>query len=266
VKASLLAKLESLVDRRRELDGILALPETIADHGRFRALSREHAELSPVVECFGRYRATEAAIAGARELAVENDPELRALAEDEIESGRERLGLLESELHKLLIPRDPDDDADVFLEIRAGTGGDEAGLFAGDLLRMYLRYAERRGWRTEIMSANEAEHGGYKEVIVRIGGTGVYAALKFESGAHRVQRVPATESQGRIHTSACTVAVLPEVDEVEDIELNPAELPRAPAASTSTRPIRRSASPTCRPAWSWSVRTNVRSTRTAPAP
>ncbi|MGE0485181.1 MAG: peptide chain release factor 1 [Gammaproteobacteria bacterium] len=224
MKASLLAKLESLVDRRRELDGILALPETIADHARFRTLSREHAELSPVVDCFGRYRATEAAIAGARELAGEEDPELRALAEDEIEDGRERLDQLEAELHKLLIPRDPDDDADVFLEIRAGTGGDEAGLFAGDLLRMYLRYAEQRGWRTEIMSANEAEHGGYKEVIVRIGGAGVYAALKFESGAHRVQRVPETESQGRIHTSACTVAVLPEVDEVEDIELNPAEL------------------------------------------
>ncbi|MCP5200441.1 MAG: peptide chain release factor 1 [Gammaproteobacteria bacterium] len=224
MKASLLAKLESLVDRRRELDGMLALPEIIADHARFRALSREHAELSPVTECFARYRATEAAIASARELAGEDDAELRALAEDEVASGRKQLEQLEADLHKLLIPRDPDDDADVFLEIRAGTGGDEAGLFAGDLLRMYLRYAEQRGWRTEIMSANEAEHGGYKEVIVRISGAGVYAALKFESGAHRVQRVPETESQGRIHTSACTVAVLPEVDEVEDIELNPADL------------------------------------------
>jgi peptide chain release factor 1 len=154
----------------------------------------------------------------------EDDLELRALAQEEVLRARDALVTLESELQKLLIPRDPDDNADVFLEIRAGTGGDEAALFAGDLLRMYLRYAERRGWRHEVMSANAAELGGYKEVIVKITGQGVYARLKFESGAHRVQRVPATESQGRIHTSACTVAVMPEADEINDVIINPAEI------------------------------------------
>ncbi|MEQ8231359.1 MAG: peptide chain release factor 1 [Gammaproteobacteria bacterium] len=224
MKASLLGKLEQLVERRRELDGLLAAPEIIGDHARFRALSREHAEISPVVACFDDYRETLDALAGAEELASEDDVELRELAREEIRSTRERLATLESELQALLVPKDPDDDADVFLEIRAGTGGDEAGLFAGDLLRMYLRYAESRDWRTEIVSASEAEHGGYKEVIVRIGGQGVYARLKFESGAHRVQRVPETESQGRIHTSACTVAVLPDVEDVEDVDINPADL------------------------------------------
>jgi len=224
MKASLLGKLESLAERRRELDALLAVPEVINDHARFRTLSREHAEITPVVECFAVYREVLDELAGAEELAAGDDAEIRELAQDEVRSARARLETLEQELQALLVPRDPDDDADVFLEIRAGTGGDEAGLFAGDLLRMYLRYAEARGWRTEIMSASEAEHGGYKEVIVRIGGTDVYAHLKFESGAHRVQRVPETESQGRIHTSACTVAVLPEVDEVEEIALNPSEL------------------------------------------
>jgi peptide chain release factor 1 len=221
---SLLLKLENLVDRRRELDSLLAVPEIIADHERFRALSREHAELSPLVECFDRYRRTATALAGAEELAREDDAEMRALARDEIQTTQSHLESLETELQRLLLPRDPDDDASVFVEIRAGTGGDEAALFAGDLLRMYLRYAERRGWRTEIMSAHEAEQGGYKEVVVKINGVGVYANLKFESGAHRVQRVPATESQGRIHTSACTIAVLPEVAAIDDIEINPGDL------------------------------------------
>lgn len=224
MKDSLLQKLTGLAERRHELDAMLASPEIIADQERFRSLSREHADLSPVVECFDRYRHTEQALASAEELAREDDADMRALARDEIHTTGAQLAALEAELHRLLIPRDPVDDANVFLEIRAGTGGDEAGLFAGDLLRMYLRYAERHGWRTEVMSAHEAEHGGYKEVIVKINGAGVYAKLKFESGAHRVQRVPATESQGRIHTSACTVAVLPEVAEIEAIEINPSDL------------------------------------------
>ena len=224
MQPSLLRKLESLVERRSELDGMLAVPEVIGDQERFRALSREHAEISPVVECFARYRHTQEAIVHAEELLREDDAEMRALAHDELREARDALAAQEIELQKLLIPRDPDDAADVFLEIRAGTGGDEAALFAGDLLRMYLRYAEGRGWRHEVMSANAAELGGYKEVIVKISGQGVYERLKFESGAHRVQRVPATESQGRIHTSACTVAVMPAVEEIDDVDINPKDL------------------------------------------
>ena len=224
MQPSLLRKLETLVERRAELDGLLAAPDVIADQDRFRALSCEHAEISPVVECFDRYTRTQDAIGEAEAMLREDDLELRALAQEEALRARDALVGLESELQKLLIPRDPDDNADVFLEIRAGTGGDEAALFAGDLLRMYLRYAERRGWRHEVMSANAAELGGYKEVIVKITGQGVYARLKFESGAHRVQRVPATESQGRIHTSACTVAVMPAVEEIDDIDINPKDL------------------------------------------
>ena len=194
MQTSLLSKLETLVERREELDGMLAVPAIIGDQERFRALSKEHAEISPVVECFHRYRNTQAVIAGAEELLREDDAEMRSLAQDEAQDARATLARLELELQKLLLPKDPDDSADVFLEIRAGTGGDEAGLFVGNLLRMYLRYAESRGWRTEIMSANAAELGGYKEVIVKITGLGVYARLKFESGAHRVQRVPDTEA------------------------------------------------------------------------
>ena len=224
MQASLLRKLETLIERRDELDGMLAVPEVIANQERFRTLAREHAEISPVVECFHRYRNVQHAIASAEALLQEDDADLRALAYDEARAERERLALLEVELHALLIPRDPDDNADVFLEIRAGTGGDEAALFAGSLLRMYLRYAEARGWQTEIMSSSEAELGGYKEVIAKVSGQGVYSRLKFESGAHRVQRVPETESQGRIHTSACTVAIMPAVDEVHEIEINANDL------------------------------------------
>ena len=224
MKDSLLHKLESLTERRQELDGMLAAPEIISDHTRFRGLSKEHAEISPLVECFARYADALEAIASTEALIREDDGELRALAEAELTTLRGDLATLEAELQKLLIPRDPDDDANVFLEIRAGTGGDEAGLFAGNLLRMYLRYAETRGWRTEMISANEAEVGGYKEAIARITGQGVYSRLKFESGVHRVQRVPETESQGRIHTSACTVAILPELENVEEIPINPGDL------------------------------------------
>ncbi len=224
MQTSLLRKLETLVERRTELDGMLAVPEVINDQERYRSLSREHSEISPVVECFDRYRRTQDAITHAEALMREDDAEMRALAQEEALDARGSLDALEVELQKLLIPKDPDDNADVFLEIRAGTGGDEAGLFAGDLLRMYLRYAENRGWRNEVMSANQAELGGYKEVIVKITGQGVYERLKFESGAHRVQRVPDTESQGRIHTSACTVAVMPAVDAIEDVDINTKDL------------------------------------------
>ena len=224
MQTSLLHKLETLIERRTELDGMLAVPAVINDQDRYRALSREHAEISPVVECFARYRRTQDAIGHAEDLLREDDAEMRAMAHDEALAARAALAGLEIELLKLLIPKDPDDNADVFLEIRAGTGGDEAGLFAGDLLRMYLRYAENRSWRHEIMSANGAELGGYKEVIVKITGQGVYARLKFESGAHRVQRVPDTESQGRIHTSACTVAVMPAVEAIEDVDINTKDL------------------------------------------
>ncbi len=224
MKPSLLVKLQNLVERLGELDGLLAQPDIIGNQERFRALSREHAELAPVVRCFDRYHNTQLAIAEAETMLAEDDAEMRALANDEIIDARGRLTELEAELIVLLLPRDPDDNANIFLEIRAGTGGDEAALFAGNLLRMYLRYAENQGWRTELMSANEAELGGYKEVIAKITGQGVYSRLKFESGAHRVQRVPETESQGRIHTSACTVAILPEVDEVDEIEINASDL------------------------------------------
>lgn len=216
------SRLEQLAHRLIEIDAMLAEPEIASDMDRFRKLSRERAEIEPVVEAFNAYRKAESDIVVAQEMLA--DPDMREMAEEELESGRERLEQLEGELQILLLPRDPDDDRSVFLEIRAGTGGDESALFAGDLLRMYTRYAENRGWRVEIVSANESEIGGYKEVIARLEGAGVYGELKFESGAHRVQRVPETEAQGRIHTSACTVAVLPEADPQTDININPSDL------------------------------------------
>lgn len=221
---SLIRKLEDLVDRRQELEHLLSEPEVMSDQDRFRSFSREHAEIGPVVTTFGRYRETLAALADAQAMLKEPDQELRALAQAELLMLSTQKDALEQELNILLLPRDPNDDRNIFLEIRAGTGGDEASLFAGDLFRMYMRYAERRGWRTEVLTEAESEVGGFKEVIARISGQGAYSRLKFESGAHRVQRVPETESQGRIHTSACTVAVLPEVDAVADIEINPADL------------------------------------------
>ncbi|MEN9727061.1 MAG: hypothetical protein RL434_1427 [Pseudomonadota bacterium] len=224
MKESLLRKLDLLHARREELDALLSAPEIISSQDRFRGFSRERAEIEPVVEHYARYRQALSDLASAEGMLQEEDPELRALADEEIGTCRGRLVVLESEINQLLIPRDPADDANIFLEIRAGTGGDEAGLFAGDLLRMYSKYAERRGWQVEILSSNQSELGGYKEVIARVIGHGAYSVLKFESGAHRVQRVPATESQGRIHTSACTVAILPEADEITDIDINPADL------------------------------------------
>lgn len=224
MKASIHQKLETLRGRLAEVNALLGRPEIIADQNQFRALSKEYAEIRPVVDCYSRYQAALASMDGTRELLRDRDPELRTLAEEELREREEQRQTLEQELQRLLLPSDPADESNIFVEIRAGTGGNEAALFAGDLFRMYTRYAELHGWQTEVMSEHQGEHGGYKEVILRIIGRGVYSRLKFESGTHRVQRVPETESQGRIHTSACTVAVLPEVPEIEDIEINPGDL------------------------------------------
>ncbi len=217
-------KLEQLVGRHEEVGALLAEPEVIADQARFRDLSREYAQLEPVVARFRAWQQTHADLLAAREMACDDDPELRALAIDEIDSSEARLTELEHALQLLMLPTDPHDAGNLFLEIRAGTGGDEAALFAGDLFRMYSRYAEHHGWRIEILSDSHGEHGGHKEIIARVIGRGAYSRLKFESGAHRVQRVPETESQGRIHTSAATVAVLPEVEEVEAVDIDPNDL------------------------------------------
>jgi len=222
MKASMRSRLEQLAHRLIEVDALLADPDAASDMERFRKLSRERAELEPVVEAFKTFLSTEGDIATAQEM--QSDPELRDMAEEELKAGKARIETLEGELQLLLLPRDPDDGRSLFLEIRAGTGGDESALFSGDLLRMYTRYAEQRGWRVELMSESASELGGYKEVIARIDGDGAYGRLKFESGAHRVQRVPATEAQGRIHTSACTVAVMPEADEMGEIVINPNDL------------------------------------------
>ncbi|ARP92081.1 peptide chain release factor 1 [Bordetella genomosp. 9] len=222
MKPSMRDRLEQLSRRLVEVDALLAEPDTAADMDRFRKLSRERAEVEPVVAAFAAYRSAEDDLATAQEML--SDPEMKSMAEEEIRLAKGKIEELDASLQRLLLPRDPDDARSVFLEIRAGTGGDESALFSGDLLRMYTRYAERQGWRVELMSESPSELGGYKEVIVRIEGDGVYGRLKFESGAHRVQRVPATEAQGRIHTSACTVAVMPEADEVSEIVINPADL------------------------------------------
>ena len=208
--------------RLAELDATLADPAVAADIKRWRTLSREQAEVRGIVERYTRYRQRESDLAAAQ--AMQGDPEMAEMAREEIVSASADMERLQAELQTALIPKDPDDERPAFLEIRAGTGGDESALFAGDLARMYLRYFERQGWRTEVMSQSDSELGGYKELVLRVDGDGVYGQLRFESGGHRVQRVPATESQGRIHTSACTVAVMPEPDEAEEVTLNPAEL------------------------------------------
>ncbi len=222
MKPSIRQKLVLLVDRLDEIDRLLSAPEVAADMEQFRRISRERAEVEPVVAQFNAFCQAESDIAEAEAMLA--DPEMRDFAEEEIAAAQARLPALEVELQKLLLPKDPNDDKSVLLEIRAGTGGDESALFAGDLFRMYSRYAERQRWQVEVLSASESDLGGYKEIICRIGGYGAYSRLKFESGGHRVQRVPETETQGRIHTSACTVAVMPEADEVEDVDLNPADL------------------------------------------
>ena len=224
MKASLLNKLDMIQDRFEELTALLGDAEVISDQTRFRAYSREYAEVEPVAAAYQQWRKVMADLEGAQALLKDSDPDMREMAVEEVREAKEQLLALEGQLQRMLLPKDPNDGRNVFLEIRAGTGGDEAAIFAGDLFRMYSRYAEKRGWRVEILSENEGEHGGYKEVIARVEGDNVYGKLKFESGAHRVQRVPETESQGRIHTSACTVAVLPEPDEQVAIEINPADL------------------------------------------
>ena len=221
---SLMDKLEGLRERYVEVGALLAEPEVASDPSRLRALAKEHAELGPIVECLVDYNETMGSIEDAREILAGPDPDLRELAQEELDEAENRRTSLENDLKVLLLPSDPADSGNVYLEIRAGTGGDEAALFAGDLLRMYLRYGELRGWSSDVVSESPGEHGGYKEVIVRIAGRGVYSRLKFESGGHRVQRVPETESQGRIHTSACTVAVLPEADEIGEIEIDSSDL------------------------------------------
>ncbi|MEO1901221.1 MAG: peptide chain release factor 1 [Alcanivorax sp.] len=224
MKASLEGKLNRLMERFEEISGLLADPEVIGDQKRFRGLSKEYAELEDVVKAYRDYRTTLDNLDGARALLDDSDPDMREMGAEEVREGERRAADLEEELQRLMLPRDPRDGASVYLEIRAGTGGDEAALFAGDLFRMYSRYADQRGWKVEVVSASEGEHGGYKEVIARIAGDGVYSRLKFESGAHRVQRVPATESQGRIHTSACTVAILAEAEDAGDIEIRNEDL------------------------------------------
>ena len=224
MKESLQRKLEHLVDRQQELYALLSDPAIIGDQNRFRDLSREASDISPVVNCFNKYRNQLALMRSAGEILKDSDSAIRAMAEEELEQTEAESSQLEVEIQKLLLPKDPADDRNIFLEIRAGTGGEEAALFAADLMRMYSRYAEQRGWKIEMISANWSDLDGYKEVILKIIGNGAYSRLKFESGAHRVQRVPDTESQGRIHTSACTVAILPEIDEISEIEINPADL------------------------------------------
>ncbi len=224
MKASLLNKLDVLQDRFEELTALLGDAEVISNQNHFRAYSKEYAEVEPVVSAYRQLRKVQGDLEGAQALLKDSDPDMREMAEDEVAEAKLQLVELEANLQRMLLPKDPSDGRNVFLEIRAGTGGDEAAIFSGDLFRMYSRYAERRGWRVEVLSASEGEHGGYKEVIARVEGDNVYGKLKFESGAHRVQRVPETESQGRIHTSACTVAVLPEPDEQAAIDINPADL------------------------------------------
>ena len=220
MKESIREKLNVLTERYEEIEHLLSDPATIGDQARFRDLSREYARLGAVTRDFEAYRALELDIGTAEELRSSGDPELKALGEEEFGVLAQRRSALEHALSRHLIPDDPDDEANLFLEIRAGTGGDEAALFAGDLFRMYCRYAERQRWQVEVLSSNEGEHGGYREIISRVAGDGAYAKLKFESGAHRVQRVPETEAQGRIHTSACTVAVLPEPAAIDEIKIN----------------------------------------------
>lgn len=224
MKASIREKLSQLTERYEEVGALLSDPEVIGDQNKFRDFSKEYSELEPVVQSFERYSEVVDNIAEAKSLLKDADEDMREMAQEELKENEALVEPLELELQKLLLPKDPNDEKNVFLEIRAGTGGDEAAIFSGDLFRMYSKFAEKNKWRVEVVSESLGEHGGYKEIITRIVGQGVYSQLKFESGAHRVQRVPETESQGRIHTSACTVAIMPEADELEEVSINKAEL------------------------------------------
>ncbi|OAV33262.1 Peptide chain release factor 1 [Moraxella catarrhalis] len=222
MKESLRHRLDQMVDRFEEVTALLSDPDTISDNKKFRELSMEHSDLSEITTTWQDFVQAEADLQTANELL--SDPEMKEMALDEIEVARANIETLEERLNVMMLPKDPNDKATAFLEIRAGTGGDEAAIFSGDLFRMYQKYTQSQGWQVEVLSANEGEHGGYKEIIARVSGIGVYGRLKFESGAHRVQRVPATESQGRVHTSACTVAVMPEVEIDDTVEINPSDL------------------------------------------
>ena len=224
MKDSILEKLDTLADRYDEVAALLSDPDVIGDQNKFREYSQEYAELEPVIKGYQEYRTVLDNIEEAKALLKDGDADMREMAQEELKESEAQIEPLELELQKLLLPKDPNDHKNVFLEVRAGTGGDEAAIFSGDLFRMYSRYAENRGWRVEVISESLGDHGGYKEIITRIVGQGVYSQMKFESGAHRVQRVPETESQGRIHTSACTVAIMPEADEVEDVDINKGDL------------------------------------------
>ena len=224
MKDSLLNNLHQLVGRHEELAGLLSDPEVIGNQNRFRDLSQEYARLEPVATLFAQYERAAAEITAAQEMCDDDDEDIRKLGREEMDASEKQRALIELEMHQHLVPRDPHDDANIFLEVRAGTGGDEAAIFSGDLFRMYQRFSEQRGWKLDILSERDGEHGGFKEIICRIEGQGAYSQMKFESGVHRVQRVPETESQGRIHTSACTVAILPEAAAIEEIDINPADL------------------------------------------
>lgn len=225
MKQSIQLKLENISERHEEISALLSDAEVIQDQNKFRDLSKEYSDLAPIVEAFNNYRKLSEDIESAKlMLNEESDVELKQMAKEELETAQARLPEIETTLQVLLLPKDPDDNKNVYLEIRAGTGGDEAAIFTGDLFRMYSRYAERKKWHVEVLSESHGEHGGFKEIIARIVGQEVYSTMKFESGAHRVQRVPVTESQGRVHTSACTVAIMPEAEEVEEVDLNMADL------------------------------------------
>ena len=224
MKDSILNKLHTLLDRHEEVAGLLADPGVINDQNQFRGLSQEYSQLEPIVNCFKDFNAASEDLLAAEDMLKDDDADVREMATEEKKEAKEKIDGLELHLQKLLLPKDPNDESNIFLEIRAGTGGDEAAIFAGDLFRMYSRFAETKRWQVEIINQNIGEHGGYREIIARIIGNGAYSQLKFESGAHRVQRVPETESQGRVHTSAATVVVMPEVDDVEQIEISPSDL------------------------------------------
>ncbi|GAC34711.1 peptide chain release factor 1 [Paraglaciecola polaris] len=224
MKQSVQGKLESLTERFEEVQALVSQPEIIAAQDKYRALTKEYSQLEGVVKCFAAYQGAKGDFESAQEMMQESDPEMREMAQEEYKLSKQAIERYEDELQILLLPKDPNDESNCFIEIRAGAGGDEAAIFAGDLFRMYSRYAESRRWKVEVVTTNEGDHGGYKEVIANVIGEGSYGVLKFESGGHRVQRVPETESQGRIHTSACTVVVMPEVPESEAIEVNKADL------------------------------------------
>lgn len=224
MKASIQIKLDNLSDRFEEIAALLSQPEVQSDQNKFRSLSQEYAQIDPLVACYKSYQDNQENLEAAKEMAKDPDPELREMAKEELQETETEKENLQHQLQILLLPKDPNDNRNIFLEVRAGTGGDEAAIFAGDLAKMYQRFAEKQNWKSEIITENRSDHGGYKEIILRITGQDVYSQLKFESGVHRVQRVPETESQGRVHTSACTVAIMPEVDSVDEYEINTSDL------------------------------------------